>query len=106
MQLNVNDQKVTAFRTLEKKVDELEKLKNAAEKVMRSAQDAYNNGKSGCARNMAPWESLGPLHVTMMKATFDYEQLNNAHTAATAELQSAKPVMVDEVIRAAREAIK
>lgn len=106
MQLNVNDQKVLAYRALEKKVAELELLRNAAEKQMKAAQDAYNNGKQGAARNMAAWDSLGPLHVTERKAAFDFDKLTTAYNEANAELQTAKPVMVDEVLRAAREAVK
>jgi hypothetical protein len=106
IQLPIDEQKLTAFRTLEKKCAEIEKRKNDAEKAQREAHETYQNAKAGAVRNMNSWEALGPLHVIAMQRTFESEKLQAEASTAATELQAAKPVLVEEIVRAARDLIK
>lgn len=106
IQLPIDEQKLRAFRDLEKKVSDVEMRKGAAEHAQRLAHDAYQNAKAGAVRGMNSWDALGPLHVIAMQKTFEAEKLANEASSLAAELQSAKPVLIEEVVRAARELIK
>jgi len=106
MQLNVDDQKVIAFRELEKRVADIETRKQVAEKKQREAHETYQNAKAGAVRGMNSWDALGPLHVAAMQATYEMEKLQAEASTAATELQAAKPVMVEEVLRAARITVK
>jgi hypothetical protein len=105
MNLPIDDTKLKTFLALEKRVDALTKSLKAMEEAKNRCLEDYANKKAGAIRAMSPWEAMGPAHVLVMQRTKDYEDLSNALAAATNELQSAKPVLVDEILRAARAAI-
>jgi hypothetical protein len=105
MNLDIDERKIRPFVELEKKVQKLKAEKDLAEKSMTRLQEAYNNARQAALQGMADWAKVGPAHIDVLKLSQELEKLSAAVQTAQNDLNNARPVLVDEVLKIARAAI-
>ena len=105
LNLPIDERKIRGFIELEKKVQKLKADKDAVDRAHQEAQGSYNNARNAAIQGTASWDVCGMAHAEATKLSVDLEKLNTAQSAAVSDLQNARAVLVEEVIKAARKAV-
>lgn len=102
--LTFDENKCRRFLALEKAAHEATSKREAVEKLLVAATTSYNQAKTNLATKMVSYESLGPLHATLLRLQDEAADAANQENARKNELSNAERPMKDELFQAMRKA--